>query len=61
MTRHIIDKPKTVNLSRRAAVFLHMERQMGRSEFQKLAHKRGTLKGSGRMREFLRIDRGYRA
>ena len=60
MTRHIIDKPKA-RKNGRAAAFLKIERDAMPDKSSRSLQERPKRGGSGRLKEYLRIDRGEQA
>ncbi len=60
MTRHIIDKPRPGNGALRTRAYLRIARQGMPRSASRILQERPNLAGSGRLRRFLRIDRGIR-
>ena len=61
MTRHIIDKPKPASGNTRTRAFVKIEREAQPQAASRQLQERPKRIGPGRLKEFLRIERGEKA
>nr|WP_319249421.1 hypothetical protein [uncultured Celeribacter sp.] len=62
MTRHLLDKPHGATRNSRMVHFLTQERAARRNPlWAQLDRKRKGTKDASRVRQFLRVERGYMA
>lgn len=61
MTRHIIDHPKSTQGASRLRAYLNIERRLSGQNLRRRLLDQPRLAGSGKLRQFLRIEKGREA
>ena len=61
MTRHIVDHPKPVKDASRMRAYLNIERRLSGESLRRSLLDHPRLAGSGKLRQFLRIEKGREA
>lgn len=61
MTRHIVDRPKSRDNPSRAKAFLKIQRDVHPSNATRRLQREPRRHGVGRLKQFLRIERGRTA
>lgn len=61
MTRHIVDHPKPAQDASRLRAYLNIERRLSGQSLRRSLLDKPRFAGSGKLRQFLRIEKGREA